>query len=410
MTQGVNEENTIRTQAKNALAQKVRERFGKPIGSVKSFKELATKTKLSSQTLRRFFGKIDKNYKVSESTLSLLCNYVGYVDWETFVVDYIRTSELCPKDKASIDNMHTFFHNGQKHNMDYEHNTLSVDTLTDYAKIVHKNEETLRYFYKLYKDNEWASNYVFGCVANYSHVGKEPYRTLLNEMAAKTSNGIAKVVHSCFLYLGDFLSMSTTILTPSIEEINTHFENLPPMGKYYPLVKMRYTTILLMEAYQNNQTDTFNQIYSDFLNRLDRYNLNELNKAEVIFAFCNSLLWMKKYDLAYELLKDKTSFLKKYNNANTHKTTLRFTGLNIAYIKTTFYLTWAMNDLDPSAFDLKDEDFCKYFGRLSNDYIRIMYLVGRIKTETKSKQDDLLEFELKPLINETNYYRALSLL
>ena len=37
----------------------IKNTFSKPLNSIKSFEELAHETNVSSQTLRRFFGKID---------------------------------------------------------------------------------------------------------------------------------------------------------------------------------------------------------------------------------------------------------------------------------------------------------------------------------------------------------------
>ena len=44
--------------AKNKLKSLIRTKFAKPLNSQKSFEELSELTNLSSQTLRRFFGKM----------------------------------------------------------------------------------------------------------------------------------------------------------------------------------------------------------------------------------------------------------------------------------------------------------------------------------------------------------------
>ena len=48
---------------KNELKSLVRTKFAKPLNSQKSFEELSELTKLSAQTLRRFFGKIEHKVK-----------------------------------------------------------------------------------------------------------------------------------------------------------------------------------------------------------------------------------------------------------------------------------------------------------------------------------------------------------
>lgn len=44
-----------------------------------------TKSLISVSTLKRFFGYLSQEGRQSRSTLDVLCQYVGYVDWDTFL-------------------------------------------------------------------------------------------------------------------------------------------------------------------------------------------------------------------------------------------------------------------------------------------------------------------------------------
>lgn len=68
----------------NRLQNEVNRSFGKTVTSIADFEELSEKTRLSTQTLRRFFGKIDKDKQLSTTSLNLLCNYIGFADWQSF--------------------------------------------------------------------------------------------------------------------------------------------------------------------------------------------------------------------------------------------------------------------------------------------------------------------------------------
>ncbi|WP_277012671.1 hypothetical protein [Capnocytophaga granulosa] len=66
------------------LQNEVNRVFGKVVTSVADFEQLAEQVRLSLQSLRRFYGKIDKDKELSTSSLNLICAYIGVPDWESF--------------------------------------------------------------------------------------------------------------------------------------------------------------------------------------------------------------------------------------------------------------------------------------------------------------------------------------
>lgn len=104
----------IESNAIESLKISVKNTFSKPLNSIKSFEELSYETKVSSQTLSRFFGKIDKDKTISKTSLSLLCKYIGFKDLEDFTEQTHNQKLISDSDKLYIENMAVFFRNGEK--------------------------------------------------------------------------------------------------------------------------------------------------------------------------------------------------------------------------------------------------------------------------------------------------------
>lgn len=191
-------------EAQKELQKLIRKKFVKPLDSIKSFEELAQNSFLSLQTLRRFFGKIDKDKSISTASLSILCQFVGFRDWQDFVENFQCGDSISEKDKAYIENMSAFFKNGKKYNLDYHQNTLTVDTFNDYAAVIYSKKENTEYFYELYKDNNWVCDYIFAWLPNYNFFGEDWFRKILKTHIENTSTETVKLALSNFLFLGEF--------------------------------------------------------------------------------------------------------------------------------------------------------------------------------------------------------------
>ena len=93
-----------KTDFKHELKTLLKEHFGKPLDSLASIEELAGLLQISTQTLRRFLGKIktENGNGVSSKTLSVICRYVGYEDWDDFQENYNDERGKTERDKAFI--------------------------------------------------------------------------------------------------------------------------------------------------------------------------------------------------------------------------------------------------------------------------------------------------------------------
>lgn len=396
---------------KDKLKLAVKDRFGKPLNSVKSFEELAVNTRLSVQTLRRFFGKIDLDKKVGLTSLSLLCKYVGFEDWQAFSSYITQLDGIADKDKNYIESMSAFFENGNRYNIDYHQNTMIVDTLNDYAKVIYSSIENFQFFYSLYQNNNWSSDYFLAWLPNYNYFGQDWLREILNDRIAKTKNVLVNLALNNFLVLGLFLSNDDCVFLPEIKTLDKTYKKYRENFQYMPYHEMWYHTIKLIFAKKINDVEEFQKISKQYLEGLENSGLQEIHQQEMLIFYCNTLLWLQEYDLAYQYLKKAKSFLKYFPKIKEKEKAMHFFGINMAFVKTTFALAWAANnDSNTEDFELTDSDFNDITGLLYNDYIKIMYLAKCILSENGLAKKNFLFQELQPLVENTNYSQIYHLL
>ena len=381
------------------------------MGSLKSFEELSGETTLSAQTLRRFFGKIDAGKQLSVSSLSLLARYVGYRDWQDFAETISNKEKPSRADKTFIENMAVFFNNGERHNLDYHQSTLTVDTLNDCAKVIYAEKENLQYFYKLYGNNNWVSNYILAWLPKYNYFGNDRFREILADRIRKTASTKTRLALSNFLYLGSFLSQQNDDFTPTTTEVEQCYADYLRTGLYMPYHEMRYATVMLIDAKKNDDKHRFNAILSNYLSDLKIRELPTYHEQEMIVFLANTLLWLEEYALCYDLLKPIESFARSFPPPLIRENPIHFFGINTAFVKTTFLLTWTTNNIkEVDKFKLSSEDLRQISGLLYNDYIRVMHLAAEMLLEKSSVERDKLFELLAAKVEETGYSRICRML
>jgi hypothetical protein len=181
--------------------------------------------------------------------------------------------------------------------------------------------------------------------------------------------------------------------------------------RYMPYHEMRYHTIKLIYAKRNNDCDEFYTIVKDYVDGLENSELEEIHQQEMLIFFCNTLLCLQEYDLAYQYLQKAKSFFKYFPTMKEKQKTMHFFGINMVFVKTTFALAWVANqDSKIDDFELTDSDFNDITGLLYNDYIKIMYLAKCIISEKGLAKKKNLFKELHPLVEKTNYSKIYNLL
>lgn len=402
---------TLIDQAEEQLKLLVKNRFGKPLNSIKSFEQLSENTNLSVQTLRRFFGKIDLDKKIGLTSLSILCKYVGYSDWQEFSLQFERLKHISEKDKSYIENMSAFFGNGERYKIDYHQNTMIVDTLNDYAKVIYSNKENFQLFYSLYQENSWSSDYFLAWLPNYNNFGQDWFREILMDRLEKTTNILVELALNNFWHFGLFLSDETYTYDLEIIKLKKIYKKYRENYPYMPYHEMRYHTILLIIEKENNREVEFQDIVNNYFEGLENSGLTENHQHEMLIFFCNTLLWLQEYQLAYSYLKKAKPFLKSLGVEKKEQNTLHFFGINMVFVKTTFALAWIANqDFRVDEFELSGSDFEDVSGLLYNDYIKIMYLTKCIISENGIAKKRILFQDLKSLITETHYVKVYDIL
>lgn len=395
--------------AKDGLIKEVRAKFGKPLNSVKSFEELGEITRLSSQTLRRFFGKIDKEKKVSVSTLSLICNFLGYKDWNHYLEKFEELNKISLEDKLFIENMECFFRSGASYNDEYQQKTMITDTMNDYAKVIYKSKGTILYFYEFYKNNNWATNYVFAWLPNYNYFGQDWFREILEDRIQQTNVPSTKLALCNFLIFGDFLTNGNVNKTLIFNDLHQYYQEYKSNSSYSPYHEMRYHSILLIEAKSNADQQKFEDILENYLDDLNAAGLSEFHYHEMIIAFCNTLLWLQENELAYHLLEPLKNFIATYDQSCKKQSPVHFLGINMAFVKTTFALTWVTNQLE-FPLDIKPKEFKDTASLLYNDYIRIQYLATCIISAKTTLKKKLIFKDLQELVLKTGYVKVYDIL
>ena len=385
---------------KNILKSLVRDRFAKPLSSQKSFEELAELTRLSAQTLRRFFGKIDHHNKASVTTLSLLCQFVGYQDWTQFLEKRNDSKAISERDKILIESMSVFFKNGLKHNTDYFRNTATVDTLNDYAKIIYSSKENVEYFYCCYKENNWATDYILAWIPNYNLYGQPWFREIMLDKSRRTTIPHVRMSQTAFLHFGAFLSEIEFDFEGNFKKLQNFYADYQKDSVYMPYHEMRFCTIRLMEAKRNGQT--LKPIIVDYLQKLRAQKYSDLNVQEILIFFCNTLIWLEEFQTTFEIIQEiEPYFQNKDNDAVLH-----YYGMNSAFVKMTFGLIYQANGKKArKAFEVNSNDFNDHSNLLFHDYIQVMYLAKCILKESGITRKKQLFEELKAYVGKTNYRR-----
>lgn len=395
------------SEQKNKLKFLVRSKFAKPLNSQKSFEELSELTNLSSQTLRRFFGKIEQHNNTTTTTLSLLSKFVGYQDWSSFLQDFHNENKISERVKIAIENMNVFFRNGEKYNTDYFQETNTVDTLNDYAKIIYASKENLEYFYKLYQNNNWATDYILGWIPNYNYYGQDWFRKILLDKSEKTKISHVKLSQTNFLHFGAFLSNCDFDFEENFSRLQNYYSDYKKDFDYMPYHEMRFCTIRLIEAKRKNEPIT--KIIWEYLECLKSQNYTKTNFHEILIFFCNSLFWLQEFEIAFGIINEAKTYLKDLMKQNKQNS-FHYFGINRAFVKTTFALIYIANNQEIKDFEIKNEDFNDYADLLYHEYIQIMYLSKCILSENRLEHKKKLFANLKAIVEKTNYTKIYTIL
>ena len=88
---------------------------------------------ISSSTLQRFFGLVSNNAKISERSLNIICNFLGYINWNSFCSNE-EINSLKQSTKLATDNMGLMLFEMALKNHNF-------NTVVDYIRLLINNKD-----------------------------------------------------------------------------------------------------------------------------------------------------------------------------------------------------------------------------------------------------------------------------
>ena len=168
------------------LQTEINRTFGRTVTSMFDFELLAEKIHLSTQTLRRFYGKIDKDKQLSAASLNLICQYIGFADWESFCA---QPATL----KVNVDQLiYAFF------------DLKLRDTHEAYAELIIKDLPYAYTFLERYKAYPVITQSLYPWFPYYDQMAQRSYVQLIEAYLATEPLEHLRVCQNSFLAYGAF--------------------------------------------------------------------------------------------------------------------------------------------------------------------------------------------------------------
>ena len=288
------------------LQNEVNRVFGKVVTSVADFEQLAEQVRLSPQSLRRFYGKIDKDKKLSTSSLNRICDYIEMSDWESFCKEAVVQN----LDFRSIIN--AFYDTVARSDASFFDARLR-DTHEAYAEIILQNIPYARTFLKRYCSYPKITQSLYPWFPYYDRMAQRNYIRLIKAYLKTKPLDHLMVCQNSFLAYGAFCSSGMgggrNIIKKYTKEadkyIGSVWREYPDSFFHYP--ETRYTIAKVAEAYLNHNEQEAIRVAEAALERnlrakplhvFDEY----FDTPDILVSkLCNALIWMGKIDFAIEI-------------------------------------------------------------------------------------------------------------
>ena len=288
------------------LQNEVNRVFGKVVTSVADFEQLAEQVRLSLQSLRRFYGKIDKDKELSTSSLNLICAYIGVPDWESFC----KGAVVQNLDSHRIIN--TFYDTVAFSNASFFDARLR-DTHEAYAEIILQDIPYAYTFLERYRSYPKITQSLYPWFPYYDRMAQSDYIHLIETYLKTQPLDHLMVCQNSFLAYGTFCSLGMgegeSIIEKYTKEADKYIESVwqeyPDSFFHYP--ETRYTIAKVAQAYLNHNEQEAIRVAEAALERNLRakplYVFDEYFQTPDILVskLCNALIWMGKIDFAIEI-------------------------------------------------------------------------------------------------------------
>ena len=299
------------------LQNEVNRVFGKVVTSVADFEQLAEQVPISLQTLRRFYGKIDKDKKLGTTSLNRICAYIGVPDWESFC----KGAVVQNLDSHRIIN--AFYDTVAYSNASFFDARLR-DTHEAYAEIILQDIPYAHTFLDRYRAYPKITQSLYPWFPYYDQMAHPSYVQLIEHYLTTNPLEHLRVCQNSFLAYGAFFASNGETIN-KVEKyvknadkyIESIYKEYPDSFFYYP--ETRYTIAKVIQAHLHGNENQVVSIAEAALNRnLSAKPLHVFGEYFhtpdiLISKLCNALIWMGKIDIAIEIYKSFSNelFLSK---------------------------------------------------------------------------------------------------
>ena len=170
------------------LQTEVNRTFGCTVTSMFDFELLAEKIHLSTQTLRRFYGKIDKNKQLSAASLNLICQYIGFADWQSFCAQPASP-------KVNVHQLINAFYDTVAYSGAAFFDPKLRDTHEAYAELIIKDLPYAYTFLERYKDYPVITQSLYPWFPYYDQMAQRSYVQLIEAYLATEPLEHLRVCH-----------------------------------------------------------------------------------------------------------------------------------------------------------------------------------------------------------------------
>jgi hypothetical protein len=301
------------------LKQEVEKLFGKKITIATDCTQLsklvlqATNENISSQTIRRFWGIVKYENKISNFTRNVLSKYIGYKDYNDFI-NKVKNNEHC-KPNIDFTIIENLFKHNTKHtdNWNLWHEGMSVIL----AENILNNKSLFEQFTQHLHTNQSAMNNIMANFQCYSLLQYDWYIKGLRIFC----NNSKETHHVLYCYELEYLGC----LLNNREKEGTYL--IPLMTQQYPKIIKKYGIIpplngayygcLIANAFLNNKHELVDKYFNEAIAEIER-NKNttfkishDVDFRSFVHCLVEILNWIGLYDKALYLF---TNFEFKTNN------------------------------------------------------------------------------------------------
>lgn len=383
------------------LQNELREFHHAPIYSIRDYECLADTLHLSTQSLRRFFGKVKSQNGISTSSLNLICQYLGYKDWEEFCHKPQGTEQV----KADLYQViSTFYRTIKKSGKDIL-DTALYPTHYYYSEIILNNKKYTYDFLKEFSDSPLILQAIFALNPYYDKLGTHWYKEAIKSFLHKDKTSHIQVSQNSLLGYGAYLEKNDKNVMLHYKKAEKHLKIMREEFGFMPWPETRFAILQMISAKLRSDEKTMVRIIEDSLKlNFSQDWKSRYFEAEIMYyAFCNALIWLGEIDLAIDTYEAYLPTLKKYHQQGVISSEVFI-----------FYGDHYLSKLTKETLEIfKNPHITSEFSDTGNvqwpesQYAKIHFLLNKLKTTPKQEivKRHGIKTEIKTIMENTRFFR-----